>query len=67
MSKHVFYIVDLDEGTVQGTNNVEVAESFITNDSYVIIHQAGTYFCGSRVDRDVETIPNDDPDFDSEG
>ena len=64
--KHVFYIVDCDEGSVKGTNDVDTAEYFVEDDRYVIIHAEGSYFCGSRKDNDIPTIkenhvdPNED-------
>ena len=68
--KYLFYIIDNDEGTVQGTNIVEQVEQFIENDQYTIIHsQSGTYWCGSRKENKVEEIVDEgleDTDSDSD-
>jgi len=57
MAKFVFYVIDLDEGTVTGTNNVEQVEEFVENDQYIVLHQGGTYWLGSRKENDVQALP----------
>lgn len=60
MAASVWYIVDLNEGSVQSTNDNEVAEQFLCNDEYLVIHQNGTYFCGSRLAREPEELTKED-------
>lgn len=60
--KFVFYIIDIDEGTIEGTNDVEVAERFIENNHHIILHPGGTYFAGSREERDVKDITKEEND-----
>lgn len=55
MSAFIFYIVNLQEGTIQGTNDVEgVLDSGVLDDSdYVVIHKdSGKYGCGSGLVED---------------
>ncbi len=55
--KFQWYIVDLEKGNVQGTNDVELAKPFMENDAYLIFTaQHGLYYCGSTVEHDVEKI-----------
>lgn len=64
MSKYVWYIINLDDGTVQGTNDVEQVEQFVENDSFMCLHQGGSYFLGSREENKVEALPESDEDRD---
>ena len=54
MSKFVFYIINREDGMVTGTNDFDVCEALIEDENYILIHQAGTYFCGDREGHEVE-------------
>lgn len=61
------YVVNLDDGMVTGTNDVETAEQFIEDDSYVIILvQHGVWYLGSRKENPVTELanPNAAPEHD---
>lgn len=57
--KFVFYIVELETGEVNGTNDADVVEEFVENDDYVIIHSEGSFFCGDRTEYEVQNIEDD--------
>lgn len=68
--KFQWYIIDLDEGTVEGTNDVDMLENYIENDQYCILTaQHGKYYLGSRKEnevRELDTSNNDHPDDEPE-
>jgi hypothetical protein len=60
-----WYIVDCDEGSVSGSNDVEEFEELLNDDRYVVLSgQHGKFFNGSRDEQDVE--PYIDPDASDE-
>lgn len=60
MAKFVFYIVDLSDATVTGTNDIEVVEQFVENDDFVVIHKdSDVYFCGNRDENDIAEVDAD--------
>ncbi len=66
-----WYLVDTDDGTVQGCNDVEALDEFILDDRYVILSaQHGVYFSGSRDENSVEEFDTnadlDDEDLDDD-
>lgn len=68
MAKFLFYVVDLEEGTVTGSNNVETVEQFVENDQYTVIHaQSGVYWLGSRKENNVEGIADPEDNVDETG
>lgn len=61
--KFQFYIINLEEGTVEGTNDVEKLDPYIVNDEYLILTaQHGSYWLGSRKDNDVQELDTSDQD-----
>lgn len=68
MAAFQWYIINLDEGTVEGTNNVEHLEEFLKDDSYLCLTgQHGIYYLGSRKENQVHELDRsdqDDPDED---
>ena len=55
--KFQWYIINLEEGTVEGTNDVEAIEGFINSDEYLILTaQHGRYFLGSRKENEVTEL-----------
>lgn len=58
--KFIFYVIDLEEGTVRGTNDVEEIEEFIDDDFFIILHQNGSYFRGNREEVDVQSLESSD-------
>lgn len=63
--KFQWYVIDLEEGTVKGTNDVEVVQKggFLENDAYVILTaQHGMYYLGSTKENQVEELTVDNPD-----
>lgn len=59
MAKFVLYIIDLDEATVQGTNDVEQADRFVEDERFIVLHQEGIYFQGRRIEEKVEPLEDD--------
>lgn len=60
MAKFVFYIVDLSDATVTGTNDIEVAGQFLENEDFVVIHKdSGVYLCGNRDENDIAEVDAD--------
>ena len=56
--KFAMYIIYLPDGTVEGTNDVDVAQPFVENDDYVVLHaQHGVYFLGDRNEQEVHEVP----------
>lgn len=59
MARFVFYIVNLEDGTVKGSNNVEAIDSLVEDDNWLIIHKdSGTFFCGSRDSQEIPEMPS---------
>jgi hypothetical protein len=55
MSRFQWYIVDTDDATVTGSNDVEEFEELLDDDRYVILSgQHGKFYCGSRDEQNVE-------------
>lgn len=66
--KFQWYIINCEDGTVEGTNDVEQCEEFIENSDYVILTaQHGTYFNGDRSAVDVEELSSDEEEPDDGG
>lgn len=58
--KFQWYLVDCEEGTVKGTNDVEVVHDKLTDERYILLTaQHGKYFCGSTDEIDVPEIEDD--------
>jgi hypothetical protein len=71
MTRYAIHVIDLDEGTVQGTNNVEDVQDVMSDDRYVIMMaQSGVYFHGDTSEIQIEPFPSKedltDPDDDQE-
>lgn len=57
--KFLYNIVDCDDGTVEGTNDLDVARKFMEDDHdrYIIIYnQTGTFFDGSTDENEIEWV-----------
>lgn len=64
--KFQWYIINLEEGTVVGTNDVELAQPFINNDDYLLLTaQHGRYYLGSNTENEVQELntTEDNDDF----
>lgn len=60
--KFQWYVVDLEEGSVQGSNDVDVVRPYITDDQYLVFTaQHGKYYLGSTTEKEVKelTVPTD--------
>lgn len=59
MARFAIHVVDLDEGTVQGTNNVEDVQDVMSDDRYLILMaQSGVYFHGDTSELEIEPFPS---------
>lgn len=59
MARFAIHVVDLDEGTVQGTNNVEDVQDVMNDDRYLILMaQSGVYFHGDTNELEIEPYPS---------
>lgn len=62
MSKFSMYVIDLEEKTIEGTNDVEQVEHLLDSefeDRFIILHgQHGVYFNGSRQENEVHPMPD---------
>lgn len=68
--KFQWYVVDLDEGTIHGSNDTDTIRLYLENDNYLVFTaQHGQYFCGSTVEKEVPEIKaeNDIEDSDIDG
>jgi hypothetical protein len=66
--KFQWYIVDLDNGTVQGSNDIEEFDDLLDDDQFVILTaQHGKYFNGSRDEVEVEALDLEDDEEEEEG
>lgn len=75
--KFQWYVIDLEEGGVTGSNDVEEIREHLTDDSKVVLTaQHGKYYHGSTVEREVKPVKadededddiGDDPETDPEG
>lgn len=57
--KFLYNIVDCDDGTVEGTNDLDVARKFMEDDHdrYIIIYnQTGAFFDGSTDENEIEEV-----------
>lgn len=64
MARFSTYLISLEEGTVEGTNDVELIESYINNDAYLILlpnSGDGAYFLGSRKENEIPELLSDTP------
>lgn len=68
-----WYIINLDDGSVQGSNDVEEFDDLMDDDQFVILSgQHGVFYNGSRDQNDVEEFcadtdeVEDDEDDDGE-
>lgn len=65
--KFQWYVVDLDEGTVAGSNDVDDVDQFIENDQYIVLTaQHGCFFNGSRDQIEVEELGTDEDEEDED-
>lgn len=65
--KFQWYIVDTDEASVKGSNDIEEFEELLNDDRYVVLSgQHGKFFCGSREEQDVEPYFDEDDRTDAE-
>lgn len=59
--KFQWYIINCDEGTVEGTNDVDAARPYIEDDSYVVLTaQHGMYYLGSTKENQVQELDTSD-------
>ncbi len=60
MPKYSCYLVNLDEGTVAGTNDVDEVQSFLEKDNYLVLFpnsgDQAVYFMGSTLPNNVEPL-----------
>lgn len=57
--KFLYNIVDCDDGTVEGTNDPDVARKFIEDDHdryIIIVNQTGTFFDGSPGENEIDEV-----------
>lgn len=65
--KFQWYVIDCDEGTVTGSNDVDEVRQFLTSDRYVLLTaQHGQYYCGSTVEKEVEALQSSESEDDDE-
>lgn len=66
--KFQWYIIDLEEGTVKGTNDVEQCDEFLKTDQYVVLTgQHGIFYLGSRIANEVEALEANEEEPDDGG
>lgn len=59
--KYQWYVVDLDEGTVKGSNDVEELDKILQSEQYVVLSaQHGVFFNGSRDQNEVEPLVSEE-------
>lgn len=68
MTRYAIHVVDLDEGTVSGTNDVDEVRDIMDDDRYVILMaQSGVYFHGDSSENEIDRYtPEDDGDEDTD-
>ena len=63
MAKFAMYVVDLEEGTVSGSNDVEAIEAFAKDEPerFLIIHATNGHYQEVYAEaREIEALPEDD-------
>jgi hypothetical protein len=59
--KFQWYVINLDDGEVVGTNDVDDIREHLKDDNFVVLTaQHGKYFCGSTDEKDVQPLPTKD-------
>ena len=59
--KYQWYVVDLDEGTINGSNDVDEIRPFVENDRYLVFTaQHGVYCLGSTVEKEVQPLESEE-------
>lgn len=65
--KFQWYVIDTDEKTIKGTNDVEKIMPLVNDDRYMLLTaQHGSFFNGSNAPEDVEEYMSDSDDDDEE-
>lgn len=68
--KFQWYIINMSEATVEGTNDVDKARKFLTDEDYMILTgQHGVYFVGESDGEEVHELEEenvDEPDDESD-
>ena len=61
MARFIWYIVDKEDGSVEGTNNTDwlIESNIKDNDRFVLIHKdSGVYYSGGGEEQEVFEIPD---------
>lgn len=68
MPKYLYLIVNLDNGEVTGTNETDLVQAAITDESFVVVKSLdGVYYSGDWVEHPVEEFELESEGDEGEG
>lgn len=60
MSKFRFYVTDLFDGCIKGTDDPETARGYASSeDCFVVDADTGTWLCSEQDDQDIEEVDHE--------